>query len=338
MKYLISIIIVLLFFVSSHSQISIGPTHFGKEKEFENNELEVFKNTTTIFVLPNTVDQDTYNSILSKYWHVTPFEIVKPEDFKIEDYYMGKYSFAHLLYQSTQNVGQIFAIDIYTYNESLASELSSEKKISEKKKKKILRKNKLRIARINLFPTYDFFLNLAEMNSSGKIDESDILNYMYNNDSMHNFSSGLFQNYIQTINNKIINNETYWAYETDYSEELSALKENILYVPKYIETEHSGKQIYDKAEKRFESFDEVISKYGYNYKIIDDDILSEKILKGEEFYYLTFYRMGWAQKFISITNSKTGKVIYRHYIPNAASTLRLKQRHFETLNESIEKN
>ncbi|HRV55265.1 MAG TPA: hypothetical protein P5264_06980, partial [Mangrovimonas sp.] len=81
---------------------------------------------------------------------------------------------------------------------------------------------------------------------------------------------------------------------------------------------------------------EVLSSYDYNYKFIDNDKLDEKILSGEEFYYLKYVRVN-SQKFVSIINGKTGEVVYRNYYAGTAFSYNLKSKNIKQLNGLIRK-
>ena len=62
-----------------------------------------------------------------------------------------------------------------------------------------------------------------------------------------------------------------------------------------------------------QEIESLYSNYKYEYKLIDDESLNEKIISGEEFYYLRNVRLSIVSKeiLIEVVNGKTGKVIYR---------------------------
>jgi hypothetical protein len=86
-----------------------------------------------------------------------------------------------------------------------------------------------------------------------------------------------------------------------------------------------GKKATDKKE--------LFKDYKYKYEYIDTDVLSKKIIDGEELYYLR-YAMENGQKYLHVVNSKTGEVVYKNYHPMSYN---LNADNMEEIKKAIEK-
>jgi len=337
--------ILLLLFISfqSYSQISVGPIHVGRAKKFKKGVLKKFKNTETIFVLSKLYDKKEYEKILKESWDVTPYKVVDIEDFNLEDYLKGNYSFARLVgfTRTTEmrslptNKIELNSTTLYTYID--VSMYDSEKifkrlnklspKRRKKKKEKIIDENELKIARFYLFPKAEFIQKtLSE-------DDKKIAVALYSEDVFYNYKPGLLKNYFQKINNLIKNEEGYWMYKKEYLPELKELAKRKLYIPAYLGIKYDAWKANDK-KKNEDYFKQIFKDYDYQYEKISDEDLSNRILDNQDFYYLRFVRMN-SEKFVQVVNSKTGEIIYRDYIPGFSYNL--KSKHIKNLNKKIKK-
>jgi hypothetical protein len=279
MKFRILLLLFITFPV--FSQVSVGSRHIGTSKNFANGVLEKFKNTETIFLLSNMYDKSEYEKVLNDSWNVTPYKIVELEAFAIEDYLSDKYSIAQLAgfkkikTQGTQGsiTSSYTYIDFKVYDgdeifEKL-NKLSPEKR--EEKKESIIDKNASNIARFYIFPKDDFIRTAL----TKEIPE--IVNSLFTDDVFFNYKLGYLKNYFQKINSLIKNEEVYWLYGDDYLPEMKELAENTLYIPSYIGVKFNGWKLEDSNESD-DHIQEIFKKYDYEYKIISDDDLSERIM------------------------------------------------------------
>ena len=335
-KYLF--LLVVLTSLSLYSQISFGPKHIGKSSKFKKGILEKFKQTTTIFVLSDIYNEQAYKAILDKSWTVTPYKIVSHKNFNPFDYKEGNFSFAEVSgykITKTTKMGSIVHklytfVDFYMYHfDEIEKGLS---KLSEKKAKKkmtgILFSNRDRIARFYLFPDSDF-VNTA---LNKKMDE--ISTSMLSEDIFFNYKLGMLKNYLQKINNLITDEKIYWIYkENEFSEELKNLTREVLYIPEYVgmKTDAFTSAIENREENEIIK---LFNNYEYKYEFVDNSVLNDKILNGEEIYYLRYVRHN-AEKFIDIVNSQTGEVIYRNYVTGLSYNI--KPKHLKELNKTISK-
>ena len=327
----------LLFTFQSYSQISIAPRHIGRLSRFENNELSKFKNTETIFVLSSFYSKDVYEKILKESWTVTPFKVVDLEDFEQKDYFSSQYSIVAIggltrTVESTKmsTVSTYVYVDFKIYDgENIRKEVGElSSKIGKKKRKKktaiIKYNNTYNIARFYLFPKKVYVFR----------DEGIDNNEIYTDDVFFNYNPGFLKNYFQKINSLIENNESYWMYEKEYLPALKALAKKPLYIPSYISIKYNGVKG-ENEERDHEYIDAMFKKYDYDYTIISDQELSDKIMKNEEeFYYLRYAREN-VERFLQVVNSRTGEVVYRDYI--AGIGYKIKSKHISSLSSKIKK-
>ena len=331
-------LLVFLFSISigCYAQVSVGPTHVGKSKKFDEGVLEKFKNTETIFVLSETLGRYDYLRILEDSWDITPYQIVHIGDFDIDKYLNNKYSIAKLGgFIKTTSMGNGGYTSLYTYIDFLMydgdriskklNKLSTKKR--EKKRNDIREDNVQRIARIYIYPKDDFI----HTSMSKSIDETFVS--LYIDDVFFNYKPGFLKNYFQKVNNLIKDEEIYWMYESDYHKELKSLSSNKLYIPSYMTIKYNAWTGQDSQEDE-ENIEDVFKKYDYQYEIIDDTELSKKIMNNENLYYIRYVRMN-TERFLQVVNSKNGEVVYRNYIPGLS--YKIKSKHIKDLNKSIAK-
>lgn len=328
----------LIFFVcisiGCFAQVSVGPRHAGKAKKFDKGVLEKFKNTETIFVLSETLDRYDYLRILEDSWDVTPYQIVHIADFDIDKYLNNNYSIAKLGgFKRTTSMDYGSYTSLFTYIDFLmydGDEISKNlEKLSPRKKKKrkedIIEENAQKIARIYIYPKDDFI----HTSMSKSMDETFVS--LYIDDVFFNYKPGFIKNYFQKVNKLIKDEEVYWMYENDYEVELRNLASNKLYIPSYMAIKYNGWTAKDSEEDE-ENIEDIFKKYDYQYEIIDDMELSDRIMNNEELYYIRYVRMN-TERFLQVVNSKNGEIIYRNYIPGLS--YKIKSKHIKNLNKDI---
>lgn len=324
-------LICLLFSISCFSQISVGPTHVGKSKEFDDGVLEKFKGTKTVFVLPNTLDEDEYLKILKDSWTVTPFELVDLDDFKIEDYLNGDYSIAQLESVSRLSKKGYFSLYVFVDIQIFDVEkiLEKQNKLSpkqwNKKKHSIVHQNSSNIARFYIYPKDDFLEEILK-EKLNKVPGS-----LYNDDKLFNYKLGYLKNYFQKVNNLLVNDQTYWMYENDDLPELKSLESNKLYIPSYMAVKYNGMKWKD-SDADGENLEEILKTYDYEYEIIEDDELNQKILDKNDIYYLRYVRTN-SERFLQVINAKSGEIVYRDYITGLS--FNIKSKDIKELNKRI---
>lgn len=327
--------IALFFIFSVNAQVAISQKLTGSLKEIKTENFEHFKKTTTIFILSNVYDKEQYESILKDSWTITPYEIIDINSFERGEYISDKYSFAELQAYSSEKqksgvrsglISVVALIDFYfiksdklnSVKEALAK-LNKSKKNYYEKSRKILAKNKERVADIFLAPNGKLLESLYK--KDGLASSS-----LFSKDLFVNYKLGYLKNYFQKVNNLISENQSYWLYAQDFLSELKNLKANSLIIPKYNE-------LFINRRKSGE-FKALMSNYDFEYNVIEEEEIDQKILNGEEFYYLNYTMINSGDRVVNIINSITGEIILRHHL-NPGFKFGLSKKQIEFVNKSI---
>ena len=93
----IVLILALLHFSISKSQIAVDMLHDGYSKKTSLDNIGRFKKTETIFLFSDIYEKQVYEDILKKSWKVTPYKILSVKNFDINSYLTDNYSFATLI-------------------------------------------------------------------------------------------------------------------------------------------------------------------------------------------------------------------------------------------------
>lgn len=161
-----SILLAIIFVLSikNYAQVAITPSERGANEEFKKGQLENFKKTTTVFVLPTRYKKEEYEKVLKEVWTVTSFKVVDFKDFKHLDFVNGTYSFAEifgdLLRTSSGTMYLHTNLGIKVLNKEKFAKEFQKLKIDDKKYNKKLRdlinENLSYIVRVPLCPTNKF--------------------------------------------------------------------------------------------------------------------------------------------------------------------------------------
>ncbi|MCR5861357.1 hypothetical protein LRS05_03970 [Flavobacterium sp. J372] len=332
---------VLLFAISvmSYAQLSMRTD----KKEL----LDRFKNTETVFILSNAYETKVYDDILKQTWTVTPYKIIKIEDFNPLEYMDDKHSFAMLdgnvvIKKNGSYLHSYMSFFIFDHEDKL-KEIEKFKKKTGKKRDDydLMRENRITIADFFLYKNADFIKKNESGPIAGKEMPNDnmirIIRYltdeMYMDDNVfHNYKPGFLKNYFQKVNALITEGKPYGLYGGACTAEIKQLKNKTLYVPQYVGLKYNAMSR-TETDKTQENKTKLFEDYKYNYEYIDTDKLSDRIMAGEEFYYLR-YVMENAQKYVQVVNSKTGEIIYKNYHPMSYN---LNEGNIEDIRKAIEK-
>lgn len=333
---------VLLFAISvmSYAQLSMRTD----KKEL----LDRFKNTETVFILSNAYETRVYDDILKQTWTVTPYKIIKIEDFNPLEYMDDKHSFAMLdgnvvIKKNGSYLHSYMSFFIFDHEDKL-KEIEKFKKKTGKKRDDydLMRENRITIADFFLYKNADFIRkNESGPMIVGKEIQGDNMIRMvkYLQDEMyidgnvfHNYNPGFLKNYFQKVNALITDGTPYGLYGGACIPEVKQLKSKTLYVPQYVGLKYNSLSR-TETDKTQENKVKLFEDYKYSYEYIDTDKLSDKIMSGEEFYYLR-YVMENAQKYVQVVNSKTGEIIYKNYHPMSYN---LNEGNIEDIRKAIEK-
>lgn len=332
---------ILLFFmlissIKNYSQVAIT--------ELEKGQLEKFKSTTTIFVLPQLNKKEEYEKILKEVWTITSFKVVDFKDFNHLDFVEDNYSFAEFvgdLLRTSQGT-------TYLHTNLVVSILDKEKfkkefqklKIDDKKYNKkvrdLINENLIYIARAPLCANNKFLreaLGSIDLMKLKFPDEKmvELYNKMYTEESFTNTNLGMLKNYFQLINQFVSKGESLSLYDDFTTPEIKNLKDSTLYIPEACMMEYNAWKFSEKLRDE-KDIKKLLEDYKYKFHFIKDEDLEKKILNNEEIYYLRYVSMN-ANKYLQVVNAKTGDPSYYLY---SALTYNLKDDDFKKINKAIE--
>jgi hypothetical protein len=330
------LIVMLVFCMKNYSQVAVTNSERGANEPFEKGELEKFKGTTTIFVLPQLNKKEAYEKILKEVWTVTPYRVLEYNEFKLLDYCDGTYSFAKLegdirvTSKGTVFVHTNFGISILDkekFDKGLKKIKSDAKKYNSKVNT-LFDESTTYIARFPLCVN-NVFLNEA---MRARSDEKAAILYdkMYTENSFTNTNLGMLKNYFQLINQIISKEEHCGLYDNFINPEIKKLKESTLYIPEAYMMEYNAWKITEELRDE-KDLKKLLKDYKYKYQFIRDEDLEKKILNNEEIYYLRYVSMN-ANKYLQVVNAKTGIPNYYSY---DAGSYNLKDDDFEEINKAV---
>lgn len=308
------------------SQISVSENHYKKTKTIDKETIAQFKKTVTLFVLPDIIAKETYDTILKQYWNITPYEIIDHKSFNFNKYSEKKYSFVYLN-TSIKTIDKSRAINVYIYANLDIFMLKN--KLLENTSKKAFKKNKINLARVSLFPRNDALKKIA----NARKKERSLKELMYSKNVFYDYNAGFFQNYIQKINDHLKENKTYYLYGSDFLPEIKELAESKLYIPDYLGLQFNGMRETNTGKNKT-TIKKLFNNYSFEYEIIKSGDLSTKIINKEAIYYIKYTRIN-TQRFLHVINAITGEIVYRKYIAGMAYNLNGK--HISKLNNIIKK-
>lgn len=341
MKYIITF---LFFSIFSHSQISLGNDLRNNEiKKYDDGRIKTFKNTETIFIFSNFIDKKVMEDVLSKSWTVTPFRVVSINDFKMINYLNGNYSFATYQNQNLtftriktdKNLSQETLNRVSSNNPNRSNTNTSIEKepdrISSKsyysnffdfflidkesytnpsKRYEVFKNHRIEIGNFlmsdNFLVYFDYFFSPATFMTDLTSFNNDIYNNLFNEDFMYDNKPGFLLNNIQRINS-FIENETKISAFSEFvnTESIKVLKDTKLIIPYEVYCYYDIRVL----QKKNNDYSKLNKKYDYDYEVLNSDLISDKIMKGEDFYYLKFSLIE-TDKILQVVHSTDGYILY----------------------------
>jgi hypothetical protein len=312
---------------------------FGQES------FERFKKSETIFILSDIYDTATYESILKDSWTITPYKVIKKAAFNPEEYISDKYSFVvvenHIVMNKfeDQYTNTIPGIYLFMFKmEDKQKELAKFIKMSEEKKDgyDLMLRNRINMRSIVLQPN-EALIKLMLVDERLRTERyilRDIEKQIDKSESFHSYKPGFLKNYFQFINTMFLAGKIKSKFTDDVAlPALKELKKQILYIPNYATLHYDPLSGKEKAVEK-SVVDELFKDYKYKYEILTADQISDKIMAGEDFYYLRYTR-STMEKFIQIVNSKSGEIVYsRKY--TGLTNYQIESSYFKDLKKAVD--
>lgn len=327
MNKFLSQVFLMFLPVTLFSQINVGSKSWHvtrKAGEFKSDEIQLLKNAEkTVFVYKDSDIEylEELKAMLSSAWTITDLEFVHYSDIYTRDHeyeegiaYWTPKLHTKVLYREDQREMRTEVGRYYYYFLYLAIVHQGEWKP---------------IARIELFPEFDFYLRAMELKEKpnvvkkfflgdqfnrGKegVKNTKMMQYLLSEGTTYNWNPLYLKNAFQFIQKQFDKEEEHWMFEEREEEELAALQTDTLYVPAYAKTLYNGFKE-KSAEERQRLMDEAFEKYPYAYKVVEmDEIMRLAEVRSEPVYYLSYLKCN-QDKHLSIMEAKSGSWLYYEY-------------------------
>lgn len=309
MRKVIALLALILAPIFGFSQISITNT----------SEIAKIKTGTTFFAMkdPASPKAVAYVEAIKKNWTLNKAECIKYTD--VEKNIAPNNSFVTVTANMTTSTGGSntethFYLELWTTKGNFVYKPNTRRHFNQE--------DKITIATLELFPDY------TTQNNPTTIYKMD-----YDaNGHIKNWSASIFSNYIQQLTILLDKGESRTTKSAFYNkEELQKLNAETLYIPEYVMTKFSRNS--DDETKQLEP-KEIFEGFNLNYKLISSEELNDKIANNPTpVYYLLLIKTP-TEKFVTITNSKTGEIIYSGY---SGLSVNFKSSDLKDLQKAIQK-
>jgi len=180
-------------------------------------------------------------------------------------------------------------------------------------------------ARVELFPSYDSLSGIWDQ------EKEEVIDYIYSEAEIRNWNPGFLRNYLKNVNDLLEGGGERGLY--DGQDDLPAvlrLENETLYIPDYV-----LKKMHKFTGNESDIMDpnELLSDYPYDYKFLSAKEISDKILAGDDFYYLVYTKSS-LEKYYTVYHSTDGEIIFSLYKPMSNN---MKDSDFEDIAKSMDK-
>lgn len=177
-------------------------------------------------------------------------------------------------------------------------------------------------SRIDLFPTAETMIEIPKQKKDQVID------YIYNDAELSNWTPGFLRNYLRNVNNLMDKGEGRGLYKgEDEVPMISQLANKTLFIPDYtLVTNRYGREGQKDAES-------LMKDYPYAYEFKSSAEISNMILAGEDIYYLVYTKSS-TEKYFTVFHSSSGEIVFNAYKPMSYA---LNRSDFKDIGKSIKK-
>jgi hypothetical protein len=268
-------------------------------------EISNIKSGTTFFAMkdPASPKAKEYVEVIKKYWTISKVESIKYND--VEKNIAPNNSFITIGAAMTTSNSTTASTETHIYLEFWTT--NGKYTYDPKKRRHFNQEDKIVLATVELFPDFT-----AQNNPSSL--------YKMDYDAaghLKNWSAAILGNYIQQVTTLLKKGEVREAKTEFYNkEELSKVSSQTLFIPEYVLTKFSKNS--DEESKKYEE-KEITDGCNLSCKIITTAELNNKITTvTSPFYYLLFIKTN-TDKYITVTNSQSGEIIYSAYSSSASN-------------------
>ncbi len=311
MKKTLLISICLCFFLNVQSQIKVYPVEKEKlsKRDLSEEAIEKLRNSTTLFFYREEDDVEELKSAIEDIWTISKIGFIPYSE--IENISFINNSI--LIIEGFRRSGK--------YMDNTFIYLRLYMNLVDKKGREF----KETFARVELFPSFKSLSGIRDQEEELAID------YIYSQAELRNWNPGFLRNYLKNVNDLLENGGERGLY--DGQDDLPAvlrLENETLYIPDYVLKKMNK---YTGDESEIMDPKELMGDYPYNYKFLSATEISNKILAGEDFYYLIYTKSSF-EKYYTVYHSLDGEIIFNLYKPMSNN---MKDSDFEDIAKSMKK-
>lgn len=306
-------LLIILTILSNVCMAQVDLRNKDRESKFKDKELAKFKNTETIFILPQNLDEEYCKEILNQYWTVTPFKVVNYNEFNIFNYLQKDYSFVQVksrkIYRQTNMGTQLMGFTCFLD----FSLLENSTKLYDKLYKVETHKRNKKLSKwiddyVSSFMTINFYLKNEYKQFVYTKSDEELIHSLYTENAFHDLNDGFFKNYIQRINETFIDNINLDLHSGEYTSDLKNLATQKLYIPSYVALKNNAFTRETNEDVKY--FNKLFTPYTFEKEVMTVEDICQKIKNNEDFYYLRLVRSDTT--FFEVVHSLTGEVVYSY--------------------------
>lgn len=312
MKYFIfAVISAVTFTFPSFSQIKVLPVEKKElsSKDLSEEAIQGLRNSQTIFFFRSDDDLLELRKALEEVWTISDLFLFPYSE-------MGKIDLKGKSYFVIEGFRKVVSKYVTVDNTYLYLHLYMN--FTDKKGKDFLQ----------TFARLDLFLTQETMNKIPKLKEDEVIDFIYTDAEISNWTPGFLRNYLKNINDLLISGQGRGLYESnDEVPAVSQLANKTLYIPDYtLVTNRYGREGQKDAES-------LMKDYPYAYEFKSSAEISNMILAGEDIYYLVYTRSS-TEKYFTVFHSSSGEIVFNAYKPMSYA---LNRSDFKDIGKSIKK-
>lgn len=291
----------------ANAQFNIGYDKYNRYRKIssiEDEQLELLKKTTTVFVLPDKDSQNvaSFEQAIKSVWSITPFLIAKASEIPV---YSNKkqysiFKFRHWK-QSVRVSNGPKSTGASVTSVYLAYELWITDGTGDTRSHVI--------AGVELYPESELFGKIYTGSTTDELSARPerTTTKMLKDYTIYNWGPGFLKGYLKSLQDAIVNQKRRDPmYGVSENDRLISLKTDTLYVPDYVSIKYNPFTI---EENETDMEDESLSQaYPYPVKLVSAEELNKLILT-QPIKYLVFTKSSSA-KIINVYDSKDGALLY----------------------------
>ncbi|RYD99746.1 MAG: hypothetical protein EOP54_02795 [Sphingobacteriales bacterium] len=294
--------------IQANAQVQVGSaTHSKGPGKISAEAMARFKQSTTYFVLQEKdyAQEAIFRAAIAKIWQVTPFKIIRPEEMGQLDQQQSSFFFFGGFVTVRQGRSTV------TYHPHLSYDLF----LLSTNKKGHTEQDMLGKILLHLDgASYQYVTRYA--NGNNKNFSKQVIPFLYQEAAMQNWTPQMLSGYLKVINDGLASGTLRSVFDEYTDEEgIKALKHQTLYIPDYVNTKFNMFTGTEKETESDEGEDNTAYAFGNKY-LAAKEIAHTAAAQNKAYAYLSYIKSS-TDKFVSVFDGETGKLLYTAYTPVA---------------------